>query len=118
MMATSRNDMQIEIDSLSLFPFLSNSEKLGLSELFAHTDMEVMTMKKFYKGLLAGGAIAAVSAAAGALLYKRYMDDFYEYITDEATAYDNDDVQMTDETGVTEDDFETVENHETGVSER
>ena len=46
------------------------------------------------------------------------MDDFYEYITDEATAYDDDDVQMTDETGVTEDDFETVENHETGVSER
>ena len=40
-------------------------------------------MKNFGKKLLIGTSVVAASAALGALLYKRYMDDFYEYVMDE-----------------------------------
>lgn len=62
-------------------------------------------MEKFVKKLLVGGTVIAASAAVGALLYKRYMDDFYEYIMDEEGL---DEIDMVDQTGVTEEDFEPM----------
>jgi len=71
-------------------------------------------MDKLVKKLLIGGAVVAASAAAGALLYKRYMDDFYEYIVDEEGL---DEIDMVDETGTTEEDFEPMEEHPTDATE-
>lgn len=62
------------------------------------------------KILLGVGTVAAVSFAAGALMYKRYMDDFYEFIMGEDHL---DDMDMVDETGLDQDDFaETVDHTE------
>lgn len=59
------------------------------------------------KIMLGVGLVAAASFAAGALMYKRYMDDFYEFIIGEDHL---DDMDMVDETGLTQDDFaETVD---------
>ena len=55
------------------------------------------------KILLGVGTVAAVSFAAGALMYKRNMDDFYEFIIgDEGT----DDKDKVDETDLEPDDFD------------
>lgn len=63
-------------------------------------------MEKLGKKILIGvGAVAAVSFAAGALMYKRYMDDFYEFIMGEEHV---DDMDMLDETGLGQDDFADV----------
>lgn len=60
-------------------------------------------MKNIGKKILIGvGTVAVVSFAAGALMYKRYMDDFYEFIIGEE-AYD--DLDLVDETSLEEDDF-------------
>jgi len=68
-------------------------------------------MKHLGRNILIGvGAVAAVSFAAGAFMYKRYMDDFYEFIIGEDHV---DDVDMVDETGLTQDDFaDTVDGTE------
>ena len=63
-------------------------------------------MEKLGKKILIGaGVVAAVSFAAGALMYKRYMDDFYEFIMGEDHV---DDMDMLDETGREQDDFADV----------
>lgn len=63
-------------------------------------------MEKLGKKILIGaGVVAAVSFAAGALMYKRYMDDFYEFIMGEDHV---DDMDMLDETGLEQDDFADV----------
>lgn len=60
-------------------------------------------MNKLGKRILIGvGAVAAVSFAAGALMYKRYMDDFYEFIIGED---EYDDLDLVDETAAEDDDF-------------
>lgn len=58
------------------------------------------------KILLGVGTIAAVSFAAGALMYKRYMDDFYEFIIGDEGA---DDMDMVDETCLEQADFDEPE---------
>ncbi len=63
-------------------------------------------MEKLGKKILIGaGVVAAVSFAAGALMYKRYMDDFYEFIMGEDHV---DDMDMLDETSLEQDDFADV----------
>ena len=57
------------------------------------------------KSLIGAGVVAAVSFAAGALMYKRYMDDFYEFIMGEDHV---DDMDMLDETSLEQDDFADV----------
>lgn len=60
-------------------------------------------MKHLGRKILLGlGTVAAVSFAAGAFAYKRYMDDFYEFIMDEDYG---DDMDLLDETGIGEEDF-------------
>ena len=60
------------------------------------------------------GLVAAASFAAGALMYKRYMDDFYEFIIGEE---EGDDLDLVDETGLNQDDFaETVGQSEAEAS--
>lgn len=62
-----------------------------------------MMMKSVTKKILLGvGVVSAVSFAAGALMYKRYMDDFYEYIMGEENP---EEMEMVDETDLCEDDF-------------
>ena len=63
-------------------------------------------MEKLGKKILIGaGVVAAVSFAAGALMYERYMDDFYEFIMGEDHV---DDMDMLDETSLEQDDFADV----------
>ena len=63
-------------------------------------------MEKLGKKILIGaGVVAAVSFAAGALMYTRYMDDFYEFIMGEDHV---DDMDMLDETSLEQDDFADV----------
>lgn len=72
-------------------------------------------MKNVGKKLLIGGTVVAAAAAVGAYCYKRYMDDFCEYIKDEdldetEENFDFDEVmdepEIEVEINVTEDDFE------------
>lgn len=90
-------------------------------------------MKNFGKKLLIGTSVVAASAALGALLYKRYMDDFYEYVMDEdcmdEDCMDEMDEEMefaestavpvaAEENAVTEEDFEPTASVEPVVSDR
>ena len=85
-------------------------------------------MKNFGKKLLIGTSVVAASAALGALLYKRYLDDFYEYVMDE-DCMDEMDEEMefaeptaapvaAEENAVTEEDFEPTASVEPVVSDR
>lgn len=85
-------------------------------------------MKNFGKKLLIGTSVVAASAALGALLYKRYMDDFYEYVMDE-DCMDEMDEEMdfaepaaapaaAEENAVTEEDFEPTASADPAVSDR
>lgn len=68
-------------------------------------------MKNIGKKLLMGGTVLAAAAAVGAYCYKRYMDDFYEYIVDEEFDECEEGIETdapSEEAAVTEEDFEPV----------
>lgn len=63
-------------------------------------------MKKFVSNVLKGTAVVAVVGTVAAVLYRRYLEDTYAYIPEDATADpDEADFDAACEEVPTEDDF-------------